>query len=145
MEVHGDQMGETCLTPVWQIRVTCKLKKKSPRPMWPCSSTLTSFTHHAGDELGDDGAPLPHLTLLAVGEVGEDTCDALGAGGLTGIHRDQHLHYGGVHISEGGGRDEEHEGVRLASCKWCVCVCCTSLMRTTAHIYIAKSEHTTAV
>lgn len=85
---------------MWQIRSTCM-------PNEP----LTGFAHHAGDELGDDGAPLPHLALLAVGEVGEDACDALGAGGLARVHHDQHLHDGGVHISEGGG-DDKHAGVR---------------------------------
>lgn len=61
---------------------------------------LTSFTHHRGNKLGDDGAPLPHLTLLAVGEVWEDASDAFGAGRPARVHHDQHLHYGGVHISE---------------------------------------------
>lgn len=64
------------------------------------SSRPTSFTHHGGNELGDDGAPLPHLTLLAVGEVGEDTRDASGTGCPARVHHDQHLHYGGVHISD---------------------------------------------
>lgn len=61
---------------------------------------LTSFTHHGGNELGNDGAPLPHLTLLAVGEVGEDARDASGAGRPARVHQDQHLHYGRVHIPE---------------------------------------------
>lgn len=48
----------------------------------------TSFTHHRGNELGDDGAPLPHLTLLAVGEVWEDASDAFGAGRPARVHHD---------------------------------------------------------
>lgn len=59
---------------------------------------LTGFAHHGGQQLGDDGAPLPHLALLAVGEVGEDARDALGAGRLTRIHHDEQLHDGGVHV-----------------------------------------------
>lgn len=58
----------------------------------------TGFAHHGGQQLGNDGAPLPHLALLAVGEVGDHTNDALGTGGLTGIHHDQELHDGGIHI-----------------------------------------------
>lgn len=49
---------------------------------------LTGFTHHGGNELGDDGAPLPHLTLLAVGEVWEDAGDAFGAGRPARVHHD---------------------------------------------------------
>lgn len=60
----------------------------------------TSFTHHGGNKLGDDRAPLPHLTLLAVGKVGEHTSDASSARCPACIHHDQHLHDGGVHIPE---------------------------------------------
>lgn len=71
---------------------------------------LTSFTHHRGDELWDDGASLPHLTLLAVGEVREDACDASGTGCPARVHHDQHLHYGGVHVSDTAERWREKRG-----------------------------------
>lgn len=110
--------------------------------VWLPPSKLTSFTHHRGDKLGDDGAPLPHLTLLAVGEVGEDARDTSCTRCPARVHHDQHLHYGGVHISdtaEGqnektGGEDESGtvvtKHVKWARCfrgklcwnfQWCVC------------------------
>lgn len=42
---------------------------------------LTGFAHHGGQQLGTM-EPFPHLALLALGEVGDHTDDALGAGGL---------------------------------------------------------------
>jgi len=66
-----------------------------------CACVLhTSFTHHGGDEFGHDGAPLPHLALLAVGEIRQNARDAASTRGPAGIHQDQHLHDGGVHIPE---------------------------------------------
>lgn len=59
---------------------------------------LTCLAHHGGQELGDDGAPFPHLALFAVGEVGHHADDALGAGSLAGVDHDQQLHDGGVHV-----------------------------------------------
>ncbi len=61
---------------------------------------LTSFAHHGGDKLGDNGASFPHLTLLAVGEVREDARDTSGTRCPACVHHNQHLHYGGVHVSE---------------------------------------------
>lgn len=49
-----------------------------------------------------NGAPLPHLALLAVGEVGDDTNDVPGTGGSQRICHDQQLHHGRVHVSETG-------------------------------------------
>lgn len=59
----------------------------------------TRLGQHGRQELAHDGAPLPHLALLAVGEVGNDADDVPGAGGLQGVGHDQQLHHGRVHIS----------------------------------------------
>lgn len=122
MEVHGDQVGETYIKHgqlEWQHTLSaaaimdthtstsvsdCPHFLSSRSEPWNNPLPLTSFTHHGGDKLGDDGASLPHLTLLAVGEVGEDACDAPGTGRPARIHHDQHLHYGGVHIPDRGER-----------------------------------------
>ena len=45
-------------------------------------ATLTCFCQHGCQELAHNGAPLPHLALLAVGEVGDDANDVPGTGGL---------------------------------------------------------------
>ena len=69
---------------------------------WGFGRVLTSLAHHGGDELGDDGSPLPHLALLTVGEVWEHARDAACTRGPARVHCDQHLHDGGVHVSEKG-------------------------------------------
>lgn len=59
---------------------------------------LTRFAHHGGQQLGDDGAPLPHLALLAVREIGHYAGDAVGTGSAAGVYHDQQLHDGRVHV-----------------------------------------------
>jgi hypothetical protein len=59
---------------------------------------LTSFAHHGSQQFRDDRTSFSHLALFAVREVGDHTNDALGTRGLTGIHHDQELHDGGIHI-----------------------------------------------
>lgn len=62
--------------------------------------SLTSFCQHGCQELAHNGAPLPHLALFAVGEVGDDTDDIPGTGSLQGVRHDQQLHHGRIHISK---------------------------------------------
>lgn len=52
-------------------------------------ATLTGFRQHGRQELAYDGAPLPHLALLAVGEVGDDADNIPGTRGLQCISHDQ--------------------------------------------------------
>ena len=66
---------------------------------------LTCFTHHGGQQLGDDRPSLPHLTLFTVREVGDHPGDTPGTGSPARIHHDQQLHDGSVHIP--GDRDRE--------------------------------------
>lgn len=66
-------------------------------------AALTCFCQHGCQELAHNGAPLPHLALLAVGEVGDDANDVPGTGGLQCIRHDQQLHHSRVHVSETGG------------------------------------------
>lgn len=91
-----------------------------PSPDVSCKTiTLTCFTHHRGNKLGDNGAPLSHLALFAVREVWENTCDASGTGCPASVHHDQHLHYGGVHIPDKGeGHKKTKEDNINTWCYW---------------------------
>lgn len=52
-------------------------------------STLTCFRQHGRQELAHDGTPLPHLALLAVGEVRDDSDYVPGTGRLQCVSHDQ--------------------------------------------------------
>lgn len=67
------------------------------RETW--TDVTTCFGQHGCQQFAHDGAPLPHLALLAVGEVGDDPDDVLSARGLQSVRHDQQLHDGSVHIS----------------------------------------------
>lgn len=62
--------------------------------------TRTCLRQHGRQQLAHDGAPLPHLALLAVGEVRDDPDNVPGTGGLQCVRHDQKLHHSCVHISE---------------------------------------------
>lgn len=65
----------------------------------PCRAR-TCFGQHRSQQFADDGAPLPHFALLAVGEVRDDPNDIPGTGCLQGISHYQQFHDSSVHIPE---------------------------------------------
>lgn len=61
-------------------------------------SSFTCFTHHGGQQFGDDGASFPHFALFTVREVGNDSDNVPCTRGPAGIHHNEQLHDGRINI-----------------------------------------------
>lgn len=59
---------------------------------------FTCFTHHGGQQFGNDGASLPHFALFTVGKIWNDSDDIPGTGRPTGIYHNKQFHDGRINI-----------------------------------------------
>ena len=77
-----------------------KLYIKSPDICKNIWLSQTGDGHHLREQFGDNAASFPHLALLAVGQIRNDSDNLTGRCSLECVRHDQHLHHVIVHTSD---------------------------------------------
>ena len=69
---------------------------------------LTSITKKLSDEFSSNATPLPHLTLPAVGQIGDHSNYLARRAGFARVYHDQELHYRVVYVLTTSRADYKH-------------------------------------